>query len=59
LKDKKAIGVSDIPVKILKASKEILAKPLAKIFNMSIEQGVFPSMLKVARITPIYKSNEK
>jgi hypothetical protein len=59
LKDKKAIGVHDIPVRILKSSKEILARPLERICNMSIQQGVFPNLMKIARVTPIHKNNER
>ena len=59
LGERRAIGIYDIPVKLMKTSKELLSKPLSKIFNMSIEQGMFPNMLKIARITPIYKNSEK
>ena len=33
--------------------------PLTKIINKSISQGIFPSELKLARVIPIFKSNDK
>jgi hypothetical protein len=34
-------------------------KPLNLIFNESINQGVFPDLLKVAKIRPVYKKGNK
>ena len=36
-----------------------MSKPLAKIMNQSIETGIFPSKLKQAKITPIYKTGDE
>ena len=33
--------------------------PLTHIINLSIEQGIFPSKLKIAKIRPIYKAGNK
>ena len=35
---------------------DIVAKPLAMIFNSSFENGIFPDIWKLARATPIFKS---
>ena len=32
-----------------------MCEPLIYLFNLSIEKGVFPDDLKIARVTPIYK----
>ena len=32
--------------------------PLADIFNMSAQKGVFPSKLKQAKVIPVYKSDD-
>ena len=32
-----------------------MCEPLKYLFNLSIEKGVFPDGLKIARVTPIYK----
>jgi len=59
LNNRKAIGYGDIPVKLLKNCKHELGKRLAHIYNMSIDQGIFPKVMKIARVLPIYKSNER
>ena len=33
--------------------------PLTHIINMSITQGIFPDELKLARVIPVYKCNDK
>ena len=32
--------------------------PLCRIFNLSLSKGVFPDKLKVAKVTPIFKSGD-
>ena len=51
-------NVSNIPPRILKHVKEIIAGPIAEIVNRSMEQGVFPGSLKTANIVPIYKAGD-
>ena len=34
-------------------------KPLLHIFNLSIQKGIFPDELKIAKVTPAYKNNGK
>ena len=53
---KKSTGPNSFPIKILKDFSNILAKPLASIINLSFSQGIFPSSLKLAKVTPIYKN---
>ena len=36
-----------------------LAAPLKHIFELSLSQGIFPEKLKLAKVTPIYKNDEK
>jgi hypothetical protein len=48
----------DIPTKILKATKEYTSPILSKLFNMSLEQGTYPKILKIARVIPIFKSGD-
>jgi len=36
-----------------------LSKPLVHIFNLSFQNSVFPSPLKLAKVTPIYKSGDR
>ena len=52
-------GIDDIPPAVLKDAADVLAKPLAKIINISLETGVFPSDWKTSKLTPIYKSGAR
>ena len=38
--------------------KRILGEPLAIIFNTSIESGIFPTKLKIAKVIPIFKAGD-
>ena len=50
---------SDIPIKIIKKSSHIISPFLAKHFNNSMARGVFPNILKIGKITPVYKKDDK
>ena len=51
--------MDNIPVKILKMSLYIIAPSLTAIFNMSLKSGVYIDEWKLARVIPIYKSENK
>lgn len=55
LNEKKAAGFENIPIKYLKISAEYVSFLLSNLFNKCILEGIFPSMLKIAKITPLYK----
>ena len=46
---------SDIPINIIKKSPVILSTKLAVFFNKFLREGIFPAILKVGNITPVYK----
>ena len=48
-----------IPAKILKISASIIAPSLTAIFNLSLHTGIFISDWKLARVQPIYKSEDR
>ena len=56
---KKSTGPISIPVFLLKTYKEFFAYWLTKLINLSFEVGVFPDILKTAKVTPIHKKNSK
>ena len=33
-------------------------EPLRYIFNLSIEKGIFPDQLKIAKVTPLFKKGD-
>ena len=59
LRCSKSPGHDQIPVKVIKDAVEILSKPLAKIFNSSMQEGIFPDIRKLAMVTPIFKKGQK
>ena len=59
LDDKKSPGPNGIPVFLLKRFKTFFSCWLAKLINLSFETGVFPDLLKFAKITPLHKKESK
>ena len=53
MKEYKSLGVDGIPPKLLKEIVEQISTPLAKVFNLSLEEGIVPSEWKEANITPL------
>jgi hypothetical protein len=43
---------------VLKYVESAVCTPLAHIFNLSFRTGIFPSKLKINRVTPIFKSGD-
>ena len=52
-------SIDYIPVKIFKSISSSIVKPLTQLINSSFLSGVFPDRLKIARVTPIFKSGNK
>ena len=55
----KSTGPNSIPTKILKLLKNDISTQLSDIFNVSFSTGVFPSILKRAKVVPILKKQSK
>ena len=57
----KSVGPNSIPTKILKLLKDEISSHLSDIYNISFSMGMFPSVLKTAKVIPLYKkdSNKK
>ena len=59
MKDNKSPGVDGIPPKLLKEIVEQISTQLAKVFNLSLEEGIVPSEWKEANITPLFKKGSR
>ena len=59
LKPKKAVGIDTIPPLIVKESAHIIAKPLTALINQSIKEDTFPSLAKIASVTPFFKKGDR
>lgn len=57
LKNKKC-NIDTIPVSVLKSLSTIISPIISKLINKSFSVGSFPGCLKVAHISPIYKSDD-
>ena len=55
MKKNKSPGVDGLSPKILKETVEQISKPLAHVFNMSLQEGIVPLELKEANIIPLLK----
>ena len=58
-KPKLSSGFDNISMKLVKHSINHIATPLTHIFNLTFTTGIIPQNLKVAKVTPIYKSGNK
>ena len=54
-----AAGHDELPASIMKQCAHLYIQPLTFLINMSINQGIFPDKLKLARIIPIYKGDDE
>ena len=52
-------GLHSIPVKIFKHVAKILIPIIKNLITQSFRSGIFPDILKIARITPIHKKGPK
>ena len=53
--DLSSAEASDIPVRVLKACSVVISPILTRFYNVFIEASIFPDILKVAQVTPIFK----
>ena len=54
----KASNINIIPIFIYKKFSAFLAPLICNLFNSSVSEGIYPCTLKLAKITPIYKSKK-
>ena len=59
LNSQKATGLDGIAPKFLKDSASIISPVVTHIINLSIATGKVPDELKLAKVTPLYKKNDK
>ena len=59
LNPSKGLGPNSIPTKIMQMLTNELSYPLAMIFNISLNTGKFPKLLKLSKVIPVYKKSSK
>jgi len=55
LKSKKSCGPDRFNAKFIQDYEDCIIPQLHYIYNLSVNTGIFPSLLKIAKILPIYK----
>ena len=55
----KSVGPSSMPTKTLKLLKDEILSHLSDICNICFSMGVFPSVLKTAKVIPVHKKESK
>ena len=55
----KSAGPNGIPVLLLKSFKQFFSTWLAKLINLCFETGIFPDLLKLAKVHPLHKKESK
>lgn len=58
LKNKKSKDCNGLNVELIKSIANIIVYPLTKLINECIDEGVFPSVLKISKIIPVYKKGD-
>ena len=59
LKIGKASGPNSIPTAILKHLNNEISVALSNLFNLSFSTGVFPNVLKISSVLPLFKKGSK
>jgi len=52
-------GYDEIPSKVIKCSLPCIISPLVYICNMSLTNGIFPTLLKFSQLNPLFKKGNK
>ena len=59
IKIKYSYGYDEVSTKVMSSSIHYISSPLTYIINRMLSSGVFPSRLKFAEVTPLFKTGEK
>ena len=52
-------GWDEISAKVIINAADILSKLLLFLYNISLQSGIFPSELKLAKVIPLHKGDSK
>ena len=55
---RKAPGYDNIPAHVIKTSFHLISTPLGSTINLSLQKGIFPDKLKVAKVAPVYRRED-
>lgn len=55
----KSTGLDGISERLLRDAVDIIAPIITVIVNLSLEKGIVPSDMKIAKIIPLYKKGNR
>ena len=55
----KAYGLYSCPGNLLTTARHIFSEHLAKLMNLSIQTGKYPTKLKISKVIPLYKADDE
>ena len=55
---KSSCGHDGLSMKLLKQFKTALIIPITSVINQSINTGIFPDKLKIAKVIPLFKKDD-
>ena len=58
-KPKSSAGHDNLSMKLLKSINGIISDSFALIMNQSLNTGIFPGKLKIAKVLPVFKKDDK
>ena len=58
IKPKSSSGQDEISTKLMKATITHIINPITHIINQSLQTGIVPNKMKIAKVVPIFKSNQ-
>ena len=58
LKTNKSPGADEINFNVIKQCSGELCGPLKYLFDLSLQRGVFPDLMKIAVVSPIFKTDD-
>ena len=58
LKTNKSPGYDDINFNVVKKCFGEINEPLKHLFNLSLENGIFPEKMKIAKVIPLFKNGD-
>ena len=58
LKNKNSSGTEKISSNLLKSTMPFIMNPKCRLFNLWFKSGYIPTLLKIAKIVPMYKTGE-
>ena len=58
LRPKSSAGHDNISTKLLKEIEHVVSRPLSIIIDQSLCTGIFPDILKIAKVIPLFKKDD-